>query len=66
MAFLSFDKHDAPDELHPLKLTEEICAERFEKQGFKIKATTTGGGAVLKTYGHGEYCLNYWLEKNKW
>jgi len=63
IAFLSFDKHDVSDEMHPLKLNEEICKDIFYKKGFEINSLTKGCGQILKTYGHGEYCLNYKLTK---
>jgi len=63
MAFLSFDKHDITDEMHPLLLNEDVCQKIFNEKGFKIKHLTKGCGNILKTYGHGEYCLNYHLIK---
>ena len=63
-AFLSFDKHDVADKMHPLELTEEVCERVFAKHGLTIESCTQGFGGVLgdtTTYGHGPYCLNYWL-----
>ena len=63
-AFLSFDKHDIADEMHPLELTEEVCERVFAEQGLRIERYSTGLGDLLdgrQTYGHGPYCLNYWL-----
>lgn len=61
VVFLSFDKHGVTDEMHPLILNEEICDKIFTDAGFKIVKKSTGVGELFKTYGHGEYCLNYWL-----
>jgi len=63
LAFLSFDKHDGADAMHPLRLTEKICEELFVKNGLSVEKYSKGAGDILKTYGHGEYCLNYWLRK---
>lgn len=69
LAFLSFDSHLVPDDMHPLILTAPICQEIFQKNGFVIKKMSKGfvGGFKDKygvdTYGHGKYCLNYWLKK---
>lgn len=63
LAFLSFDKHTKADQLHPLELNEEICEAIFAEKGLIIEKQSIGGGKVLKTYGHGDYCLNYWLRK---
>jgi hypothetical protein len=63
LAFVSFDKHDGADKMHPLRLTEEICERLFSKNGLTVENHSKGAGEVLKTYGHGNYCLNYWLRK---
>lgn len=64
-AFLSFDSHDEADEMHPLRLTQEICDSIFEETGFKIEYFSKGfGGAIPEnTYGHGPFALNYGLKK---
>lgn len=63
VAFLSFDKHEVADDMHPLHLDEEICSEIFDSCGFKILKVSTGTGDILpkNTYGHGPYCINFWL-----
>lgn len=63
VAFLSFDKHDVSDEMHPLHLNEEICRDLFEASGLQIDKMTTGTNGILPkdTYGHGPYCINSWL-----
>jgi hypothetical protein len=64
LAFLSFDKHLDADSLHPLQLTEEFCEQIFRSKGLRIQNFTRGFGDALddrQTYGHGPYCLNYWL-----
>lgn len=69
IAFLSFDSHFVTDEMHPLILTDKICTKIFENIGFKIQKKNTGFFGKFKenrksdTYGHGSYCLNYWLTK---
>jgi hypothetical protein len=63
LAFLSFDKHDITDEIHPLRLSEKICEELFTQNGLTVIRRTKGAGDVLQTYGYGDYCLNYWLRK---
>jgi 2-polyprenyl-3-methyl-5-hydroxy-6-metoxy-1,4-benzoquinol methylase len=63
LAFLSFDKHEFPDKMHPLLLDEQICNQIFTQNHLTIEKFTTGAGRVLTTYGHGPYCLNYWLRK---
>ena len=66
LAFLSFDKHEEADEMHPLELTEEICERLFVDRGLRIERQSAGFGGVLgehQTYGHGPYCLNYWLRR---
>ncbi|MEM1450507.1 MAG: hypothetical protein AAGI22_15420 [Planctomycetota bacterium] len=66
VAFLSFDKHEEADEMHPLELTEEICSRIFAEQGLAIERATQGCGDALRgaqTYGHGPYTLNYWLRR---
>lgn len=66
LAFLSFDKHEEADEMHPLELTEEICERLFHECGLRITKRSQGFGNLLgelQTYGHGPYCLNYWLVK---
>ncbi|MFK7810735.1 MAG: class I SAM-dependent methyltransferase [Saprospiraceae bacterium] len=70
LAFLSFDVHFVTDEMHPLILTDKVCIEIFEETGFKIQKKNRGFFGKYKeakktdTYGHGSYCLNYWLTKN--
>ena len=69
MAFVSFDAHFVTDEMHPLILSDKICTKIFEEAGFKIKKKSKGFEGQFKklkntdTYGHGSFCLNYWLEK---
>lgn len=66
LAFLSFDKHEHTDDMHPLVLTEPICERIFAEAGLRIEKSSTGAGTVLggaQTYGHGKYCLNYWLRR---
>ena len=66
LAFLSFDMHEEADEMHPLELTEEVCSRLFAEAGLAIEKQSRGFGDVLgdiQTYGHGPYCLNYWLRK---
>jgi len=65
IAFLSFDKHEVADEMHPIHVTEEICEAIFSQAGLEIQKFSTGAGSILKTYGHGPYCLNYWLGKRR-
>lgn len=62
MAFLSFDKHHFADEMHPLELDEDSCEEIFISEGFSIEKSSKGAGKILTTYGHGPYCLNFWLK----
>lgn len=63
--FLSFDSHDEADEMHPLRLTQEICDQIFKNIGFEIEYFTKGFGGVISenTYGHGPFALNYGLRK---
>ena len=63
VAFLSFDKHEGPDKMHPLRLTEEFCERVFAQNGFIVESFTKGCGQILQTYGHGDYCLNYRLKR---
>ncbi len=49
--------------MHPLELDEETCNQVFQKEGFRIENFSTGVGDILSTYGHGPYCMNYWLRK---
>lgn len=69
IAFLSFDVHFVTDGMHPLILTDKICVKIFEDIGFKIQKKNKGffgkyhETKKIKTYGHGAYCLNYWLTK---
>jgi len=65
--FLSFDKHNEVDDLHPLALDEEFCEETFEKAGLVVVDCLKGfGGAIPEnTYGHGPYALNYHLTLKK-
>jgi SAM-dependent methyltransferase len=65
LMFLSFDKHDEADEMHPLQLTERVCQSIFGKAGLVVERLTKGLDGVLpeNDYGHGPYCLNYWLRR---
>lgn len=63
LAFLSFDKHKEADDKHPLILTETICERVFAQKGLIVEKYSKGAGELLRTYGHGDYCLNYWLRK---
>ena len=63
LAFLSFDKHHEADQMHPLRLTETICERVFAQNGLTVEKYTKGAGEILNTYGHGDYCFNYWLRK---
>ncbi len=63
LAFLSFDKHEYPDQMHPLLLDEHTCNRIFAQKNLVIEKFTTRAGDILTTYGHGPYCLNYWLRK---
>ena len=65
LAFISFDKHEKADKMHPLQLDEEICKNIFKKKGFIINNFSAGTNNTLpnNTYGHGPYCLNYSLSK---
>ena len=66
VAFLSFDRHDFSDEMHPLLLDEPTCEDLFIRNGFEIKSYSKGANGILMTYGHGPYCMNYTLvRKNK-
>lgn len=70
-AFFSFDEHYITDKMHPLVLNDEICDKIFLKTGFSIKKMQKGFEGELyerlkrHNYGHGNYCLNYWLVKPK-
>ena len=64
--FLPFDKHEVADDMHPLELTEGVCERIFVGKRLRIQKLTTGVGALLggtQTYGHGPYCMNYWLTR---
>jgi 2-polyprenyl-3-methyl-5-hydroxy-6-metoxy-1,4-benzoquinol methylase len=63
LAFLSFDNHYDSDKMHPLRLTETICGSVFTQKGLIIEHHSKGAGEILQTYGHGDYCHNYWLRK---
>lgn len=66
LAFLSFDKHEVADDMHPLQLTEEVCERIFVSKRLRIQKLTTGFGPLrgeVHTYGHGPYCMNYWLTR---
>jgi 2-polyprenyl-3-methyl-5-hydroxy-6-metoxy-1,4-benzoquinol methylase len=67
LAFLSFDKQKKADRMHPLKLDETICEKIFEQAGFVVERLTRGTNGILPrdVYGHGYYCLNYWLRKSE-
>jgi 2-polyprenyl-3-methyl-5-hydroxy-6-metoxy-1,4-benzoquinol methylase len=67
LAFLTFDKHDKADDMHPLSLTENTCKPIFEKARLRIEKFSNGVGDVLggaQTYGHGPTTLNYWLRRD--
>lgn len=64
LAFISFDQHDTVDEMHPLVITTRSCERTIAAAGLHIERHTKGAGKVLSTYGHGSYCLNYWLRCN--
>ena len=63
LAFLSFDEHERADAMHPLELNEAVCRRVFARQGLRVERSSRGFGGALETdtYGHGRYCLNYWL-----
>jgi len=67
--FLSFDEHRYTDKMHPLILSDKICCDIFTNTGFTIKKKSNGFAGEFarifntSTYGHGRYCLNYWLIK---
>lgn len=67
IAFLSFDEHKYRDPMHPLILSDEICREVFGHNGLAVKRHSKGFGDCKEiskgreTYGHGDFCLNYWL-----
>ncbi|MEM7102985.1 MAG: methyltransferase domain-containing protein [Bacteroidota bacterium] len=69
LAFLSFDAHFVTNKMHPLILTDKICTKIFEEIGFEIQRKSKGFTTEIRqlnekdTYGHGSYCLNYWLIK---
>ena len=63
LAFLSFDQHDEAGEMHPLQLTETICARVFAQKGLIVEKYSKGAGEILQTYGHADCMLNYWLKK---
>jgi len=65
IAFLSFDKHEFVDDMHPLQLDEEACEEIFKAAGLNIDFFSKGANDILKTYGHGPYCMNYTLSRVK-
>lgn len=71
LAFLSFDEHFFTDDMHPLILTDDVCISIFNKLGFDVSKKSKGFTGDFKkekkvnTYGHGTYCLNYWLTKAK-
>ena len=68
LAFLSFDEHKYRDTMHPLILSDDFCREVFERKGLSVHQHSKGFGArkdISKgkdTYGHGDFCLNYWLK----
>ncbi len=69
LAFLTFDEHLYTDPMHPLILTEQICDKIFTGVGFEIQQKTHGFKTPFRetvnidSYGHGRFCLNYWLIK---
>jgi 2-polyprenyl-3-methyl-5-hydroxy-6-metoxy-1,4-benzoquinol methylase len=70
LAFLSFDAHYRTDRMHPLNLDEVTCESVFTAQGLTIERFSKGFGEKKRlladgrnTYGHGKYCLNYWLRR---
>jgi SAM-dependent methyltransferase len=63
VAFLSFDLHDAADEMHPLLLTEESCTQSFKRAGLTVQRKTNGVGPFGASYGHGQ-AINFWLARD--
>jgi hypothetical protein len=61
-ALLSFDLHDAADDMHPLLLTEPGCRRTFAASGLAIVHVNRGLGEFGAHYGHGE-AINFWLLK---
>ncbi len=59
LAFLSFDQHEQPDEMHPLVLNEAITSEVFDRMGFDIVHFEEAG---RYHGGPGLLALNYWLQ----
>lgn len=68
-AFFSFDSHEITDACHPLTLQLDNCLDMFKETGFHLEKHTKGMPEIFykkyhtHTYGHGEYCLNFWLSK---
>lgn len=68
LAFLSFDEHKYRDPMHPLILSDNICREVFSRNCLSVEKYSKGFGGhkhISKgkdTYGHGDFCLNYWLK----
>lgn len=59
VAYLSFDQHVQPDEMHPLVLTKSIVDQVMVDAGFKIDRFTEAG---RYHGGEGLQALNYWLK----
>jgi hypothetical protein len=57
-AFLSFDQHEQPDEMHPLILNAEIVDAILDDAGFEIERFEAAG---RYHGGPGLPALNYWL-----
>ena len=68
-AFLSFDSHALTNPSHPLFIRYNECFNTLFDCGFVIEKFSQGFPDIylnyknVKTYGHGEICLNYWLRK---
>jgi hypothetical protein len=64
LAFLSFDKHQVTDALHPLSLDEVACNRIFAEKGLVIEEfSISSGDGSTAVYGHGSHRMNYWLRK---
>lgn len=68
-AFLSFDYHKESDPMHPLTLGVDACLDLFRRLGFSLLYFQRGYPRKfaekrgVSTYGHGPFCLNFFLEK---
>lgn len=68
IAFLSFDRHETPDDMHPLVLTEDVCEEALSAADLEVVQMSRGASGLAEnsqTYGHGDYALNYWLRSRR-